>query len=186
MIKQSITYPDLDENMVTDEFYFHLSKAELIEMDLIAGRGGLQGAIEEIIKEQDTAKVIDLFKKIILGSIGERSDDNKRFIKNQEIRDRFSQSAAYSELFISMVKDADMAAKFITGLAPQGLKEDLDAIAANQATETAELPATDISATKPEEPAWIREDREPTRAELDKMTQPELVEAFRRRNQRSQ
>ena len=32
MLKKTITFEDLDGNLVTDDFYFHLSKAEIAEI----------------------------------------------------------------------------------------------------------------------------------------------------------
>lgn len=123
MIKKTISYTDYDGNQRTEDFYFNLSKPELIEMQT-SEVGGLEKKIEKISKEQDIKKIIELMKDIIQRSYGVKSDDGKRFIKNQEILDDFMQSEAYSELFMELATDADAASAFINGILPAGLVEE--------------------------------------------------------------
>ena len=130
MIKKTISYTDYDGNERKEDFYFNLSKPELIEMQT-SEVGGLEKKIEKISKEQDVAKIIELMKDIIQKSYGVKSDDGKRFIKNQEILDEFMQSEAYSELFMELATDANAASDFINGILPKGLAEEAKKIEAN-------------------------------------------------------
>ena len=130
MIKKTITYTDYDGNERTEDKYFNLSKPELIEMQT-SEAGGLEKKIEKISKEQDVAKIIELMKEIIQKSYGVKSDDGKRFIKNQEILDEFMQSEAYSELFMELATDANAASEFINGILPKGLVEEAKKIEAH-------------------------------------------------------
>lgn len=123
MIKKTISYEDYDGVQRTEDFYFNLSKPELVEMQL-SEAGGLEKKLEKITKEQDIAKIIELMKWIIQKSYGIKSDDGKRFIKNQEVLDNFMQSEAYSELFMELATDADAAAAFVNGILPKGLAEE--------------------------------------------------------------
>lgn len=120
MLKETIKYTDYDGNEREEDFYFNLSKAELTEMQLSA-EGGLEKRIQKIVSSQNGKEIMDLFKTILLKAYGEKSDDGKRFIKNQEIRDSFEQSEAYSELFMKLVTDADFATKFMTGIIPKDI-----------------------------------------------------------------
>lgn len=129
MIKKTITYTDYDGNERTEDFYFNLSKPELIEMQT-SEAGGLEKKIEKISKEQDIKKIIELMKDIIQKSYGIKSEDGKRFIKNQEILDEFMQSEAYSELFMSLATDEKIASEFIEGILPKGLAEEAKKIEA--------------------------------------------------------
>lgn len=129
MIKKTITYEDYDGNKRTEDFYFNLSKPELIEMQT-SEAGGLEKKIEKITQEQDLKKIIELMKEIIQKSYGVKSDDGKRFIKNQEVLDEFMQSEAYSELFMSLATDANAASDFINGILPKGLAEEVKKIEA--------------------------------------------------------
>ena len=117
MLKKTITYTDYDGVQRTEDFYFNLSKAEIAEMELSTA-GGLDKTINRIVAEQDGARIIALFKDLVLKSYGKKSDDGRRFIKNQELRDDFAQTEAYSDLFMELATDADAAAAFVNGILP--------------------------------------------------------------------
>lgn len=118
MLKKTMVYTDYDGNERTEDFYFNLTKAEVTEMEM-SQSGGLVKLIEKIVAEQDAAKIIDIFKDLILRSYGEKSPDGKRFIKSQELRDSFAQTEAYSDLFIELASDAQAATAFVNGITPQ-------------------------------------------------------------------
>lgn len=118
MIKKTITYTDYDGNERTEDFYFNLTKAEVMEMEMMTD-GGLEKTINKIIQTTDTKKIIEMFKSIILKSYGEKSLDGRRFIKNDEIREAFSQTEAYSQLFMELATDAKAASEFVNGVIPQ-------------------------------------------------------------------
>lgn len=117
MLKKTITYTDYDGVERTEDFYFNLSKAEIAEMELSTA-GGLDKTINRIVAEQDGKRIIALFKDLVLKSYGKKSDDGRRFIKSQELRDEFSQTEAYSDLFMELATDADAAAAFVNGIVP--------------------------------------------------------------------
>lgn len=118
MLKKTITYVDYDGNSRTEDFYFNLSKAEVSEMEL-SMTGGIEKTLKKIVAEQDMEKIVALFKDIILKAYGEKTLDGKRFIKNQELRDAFSQTEAYVELFMEMFEKEGAAADFINAIIPQ-------------------------------------------------------------------
>lgn len=125
MIKKTISYEDFNGEKVSEDFYFHLSKAEIIELETSEGNDGLSAMIQKISKEENRHEIFRLFKKIILVSVGQKSPDGRRFIKNDEIRSDFEQSPAFSELFMELGTQADAGAKFITGLVPRDLGEQI-------------------------------------------------------------
>jgi hypothetical protein len=120
MLKKKITYVDYDGNERTEDFYFNLSKAEITEMEMSIN-GGMVKYVNRIIAEKDSAKLVEIFKDIILKSYGEKSPDGKYFNKSNEIRDAFSHTEAYTELFMELVNDADAASTFINGIIPSVL-----------------------------------------------------------------
>lgn len=124
MLKKSIKYVDYDGNERTEDFYFNLNKAEVIELQL-GTVGGLTKTLEKIVQEKDASRIIEYFKTLILKAYGEKSADGRRFIKSQELRDAFEQTEAYSELFMELASNAQMAAEFVNGVLP---KEAVDAI----------------------------------------------------------
>lgn len=117
MLKKTITYIDYNENERTEDFYFNLSKAEALEMEM-STTGGLTEMARKIVAAQDTPALIKLFKEFVLKAYGEKSADGKRFIKSEEIATAFSQTEAYTQLFMELATDADAAAKFFNGITP--------------------------------------------------------------------
>lgn len=117
MLKRTFTYTDFDGNQVSDDYYFNLSKAEIMELELSA-YGGLETLIKKLIEEKNSEEIVKIFKKIILMSVGEKSYDGKRFIKNDEIRNNFYQTEAYSMLFCELVQNADAANEFLRNVVP--------------------------------------------------------------------
>ena len=117
MLKKTITYTDYNGIERTEDFRFNLSKAELAEMEMSTS-GGLTEMIERIVAAQDAPSIIKIFKDLILKAYGEKSPDGKRFIKSEELSTAFSQTEAYSQLFMELASNPDEAAKFINGIIP--------------------------------------------------------------------
>lgn len=136
MLKKSITYTDYNGREVTEDFYFHLSKADLVEMEL-SSKGGLAAKLQAIVESKDGAAIVAEFKKIILGSYGQKSEDGRRFIRSQELRDSFQETEAYSVLFFELCTNADAAAEFVNGIVPQGIEKDVAKLQAQHPSDTA-------------------------------------------------
>lgn len=117
MLKKTITYNDYNGNKRTEDFYFNLTKAEVMEMEM-SKNGGLSEHIQRIVQSEDNAAIISIFKDIICKSYGEKSLDGKRFVKSKEITDAFVQTEAYSELFMALATNAEEAAAFVNGIIP--------------------------------------------------------------------
>lgn len=117
MLKKTMTYEDFNGVKRTEDFYFNLTKAEVMEMELTTS-GGLAERIDRLVKTQDMPEIIKIFKELILTAYGEKSPDGKRFIKNQEVRDSFAQTNAYSDLYMLLATDDKEAAKFVNGIVP--------------------------------------------------------------------
>ena len=122
MLKKSITYKNYLEEEVTEDFYFNLNKAELVELEM-SHEDGLSEALKRIIASKDGGEIIREFKNIIMKSYGVKSEDGRRFIKNQQVRDEFESTEAYSVLFIELVTNADAAAEFVNGVIPGDLNQ---------------------------------------------------------------
>lgn len=120
MLKKTIKYTDYNGEERSEDFYFNLSKAEIMEMEM-SQNGGMSEYIKKIVNTQDNVSIMNLFKEIIQKSYGEKSLDGKRFIKNKELTEAFIQTEAYTELFVELVSDADAAAKFVNGIIPQNI-----------------------------------------------------------------
>lgn len=117
MLKKTIEYTDYNGNIRKEDFYFNLTQAELTEMEASV-QGGLVEMINRIVAARDGKLIIGTFKDVILKAYGEKSPDGRRFIKNDEVRDSFTQTEAYSKLFMELATDAVAAGEFINGIVP--------------------------------------------------------------------
>lgn len=126
MIKKTIPYTDYNGVERKEDFYFNLTKAEIMEMEM-STKGGLAEMIQRIVAAQDQPAIIKIFKDLIVKAYGVKSPDGKRFIKNQEIVDEFVQTEAYSQLFMELATDADASAKFVNGIVPADMAKQLEA-----------------------------------------------------------
>ena len=118
MLKKTITYTDYNGLERTEDFYFNLTKAEIMEMEL-STTGGLSETINKIVSSKDAPAIIKIFKDLVLKAYGEKSHDGKRLMKSEEITTAFTQTDAHSQLFMELATDADAAAKFVNGIVPK-------------------------------------------------------------------
>jgi hypothetical protein len=121
MFKKTITYTDYNDVKRTETFFFNLTKAEVLEMEL-GTVGGLSAMIQGVIDAKDTPALIKIFKDLVLRAYGEKSADGKRFIKSPELSEAFSQTEAYSDIFMELATNDKEAAEFVKGITPQGLE----------------------------------------------------------------
>lgn len=119
MLKKAITYTDLDGNQKTRDYYFNLTKAEMVEFDS-SYPGGAMTYLGILVKnpEHNVHEIIKAFKDLILRSYGERMPSGE-FVKNQNLRDAFAASEAYSELFMEITSGEEAATAFIQGVVPK-------------------------------------------------------------------
>lgn len=124
MIKKTITYRDYNDEERMEDYYFNLSRAELVMME--ASRpGGMRAYYERIVQAKDNVAIMECFKELIHNSIGHKSDDGKRFVKSEEFATAFEQSEAYSELIVELLSDAETALAFVNGIFPKSVSEKL-------------------------------------------------------------
>ena len=131
MLQKSIKYVDYNGVEREETFLFNLTKAELMEMEL-GTVGGLTEMIQKIIQTNDQPSIIKIFKELILKAYGEKSADGKRFIKTDEhgnpLSRAFSETEAYSNLFMELSTDDKAAAAFVNGIIPEGLSKELEGV----------------------------------------------------------
>lgn len=126
MIKKTVTYKDYNDVERTENFYFNLSKAEVLEMEM-GTDGGMAETIQRIIDAKDAPAIIRVFKDLVLKAYGVKSDDGRRFMKvkpdGSRYADDFKETEAYSQIFMELATDADAAAKFVNGIVPSDLAQ---------------------------------------------------------------
>lgn len=127
MLTKKIKYTDYNGTEREETFCFNLTKAELMEMEMSTS-GGLAEMIQNIVQTQDAPAIIKVFKDLVLKAYGEKSPDGKRFMKVNDagvpLSIGFSQTEAYSQLFMELATDADKAAEFINAIVPKDMQQD--------------------------------------------------------------
>lgn len=118
MLKKTITYTDYNGVERTEDFYFNLSQAEIMDMEM-STTGGMTQMINKIVDAKDNVALYKLFTDLITKAYGEKSADGRRFIKSKEISESFTQTEAYSVLLNEFVTDSGSAAKFVNAIIPK-------------------------------------------------------------------
>lgn len=121
MVKKTITYVDYNGVERTEDFYFNFNKAELLEME-VSAIGGMSERIQRIIDSKDNHILIKEFKDIVLKAYGVKSEDGRRLIKTPELTEAFTQTEAYSIIFMELATDSDAAVEFMKGIIPQDIE----------------------------------------------------------------
>lgn len=126
MLKKTITYTDWNGEDRTEDFYFNLTRVEIVELEYDVEAGtNLTDLLDTLIKSKDYGKIMSTIKKIILTAYGEKSSDGKRFMKNDDIRRSFEENPAFDELYMSLITDSKKAAEFISGIMPSSVRNNL-------------------------------------------------------------
>lgn len=126
MLKKTFTFEDYNGVSRTETHYFNMNEAELAEIEL-GTTGGFTAMLQRIIDAKDAPAIMRELKKIILKSYGVKSDDGRRFIKSEQLSEEFSQTEAYTQLYMSLISDADAASEFVKGIMPSKLTSQLPA-----------------------------------------------------------
>lgn len=144
MRKETITYEDYNGVKRTEDFYFSFNKAELMEMELSSPGGSLKDRLQRIIDSPEPATITSTFKDIILNAYGVKSEDGRRFMKSPELAKAFSETEAYSDLWMHLATDQDYAVAFIRDLMPKDLITEMDK--QNKDGKLLQLPGADVNA----------------------------------------
>lgn len=145
MLKRDITYETYDEppQTVTETFYFNLTRMDIFEFE--ADKNGLDEWLKKTIASNDSRAIFNEFKNFILAAAGERSEDGKRFDKNEETKAKFKNHAAFDQLAYELMQDPEKFEDFLRGCLSSTVQKE---IAANQAKEN-----TNVVPVPPSPPA---------------------------------
>lgn len=188
MIKLPITYKDFDDNEVTEEHYFHLSKTELIDMVSTHDGEDIVAKLERVGKSGDGGLIMKTFREIIAAAYGQRVDgSSSQFYKDPDLTAKFLSSLAFDQLFTDLITNTTSAAAFVNGIMPSGLDKLTEAATANaKPTGESWFSADDESGLKNprdrnnEILPWAF--RDPTQKELSAMTKPQMMDVMNRKN----
>ena len=129
MLKKTYTYTDYNGVTRTETFYFHFTEAEILDMEMSA-EGGFAERVQKIIDAKDQSALMKVIKNFVIDAYGVKSDDGRRFIKNKDVKTAFVESPAFSDIFMDMVTNDELAAEFVNGVIPDTMKKRFSEIAA--------------------------------------------------------
>lgn len=127
MIKETISYEDIDGNKKTMDAYFHLTMREMRQLL----KDGIQEKLDAVTSGKASSDVMfDLIDDLIKSSYGKRTevDGEAHFVKNPETTEIFMESEAYDSLLSKLMSDDQFATRFFTGLVPKPLADRMNII----------------------------------------------------------
>ncbi|HKU51957.1 MAG TPA: hypothetical protein VJQ25_05790 [Nitrospira sp.] len=165
MFKKTVEFEDLDGNKQSKDFYFHISKAELLE--LASSADDMQARIKRIIEANDGGAILKELRDLIKMAVGVRSEDGQRFIKDESAQSTLLDSPAFDELLMELATSADASADFVRQLIPEKMQREMQ-----------EQLKKNVPADTDNRPAYLKENRNPTEVELQQMSREQLVAAM--------
>lgn len=141
MLKKTLSYENLDGETVTKDFYFQITKAEVVEKAMANGDGYLE-SLGQLSAETNGAEILRHFKDILSNAVGQRQ--GQLFIKNDDIRNEFMYSGAYDQFLLEMLEAPDSGASQIRAILPKDAQKLVDEEAAKRGIkiDSPELPAS--------------------------------------------
>jgi len=176
MFKKTIMYEDFNGNKKTQDFYFHMSKAEMLA--LAASNDDMQARIRRIIEANDGAAILQEFRELIKMACGVRSADGERFIKDAEAQSTLLDSPAFDELLMELATNAGAASEFVQQLIPEKMQKEMQ----EQLKKSQNSP-NPFAEAEDNRPAYQKEHRQPTQGELVDMSREELAAAWKWREE---
>lgn len=134
MLKKTISYFDFDNQETSETFYFNLSQAELLELELTTEGG--YGEYLQKLAEEASLRPGDLIKELkflIKKAYGERSEDGKRFVKSEKLSEDFGFTNAYAALFFELSTNVDSTVEFVNGIMPGEVAKEAAAVSTRPA-----------------------------------------------------
>ena len=123
MLKKTITCEDFDGNTYTEDYWFHLNKTELAELNL-GKKEGFYKYAQRLAKEdtdENREKILEIYRDLILKSYGRKSADGRRFIKSPEMSKEFSETNAFEQLYMELIQSETALAEFFNGVLPKDM-----------------------------------------------------------------
>lgn len=124
MLKKTITCEDFEGNTYTEDYYFHMSKSELAELDM-GKKGGFAKYALALAKEdtnESREEILKIYKDLILNSYGKISPDSHQFIKSPELSKSFMQTNAFDALYMELIQKPGAIEEFFRGLMPKDVQ----------------------------------------------------------------
>lgn len=133
MLKKEITYTDYNGTKRTEDFYFNLSRPELLRMEMTT-ESSLEEKLKAMVKEKNKVKLYEYFEWLVLKSYGEKSEDGKHFHKSEALSKAFSETEAYAELLMELCSGEDKVLDFVNGIMPTPVPKEVQKQALDMAS----------------------------------------------------
>lgn len=129
MLKKHVKYQGFDGEIIEEDLYFNLTRMDAIELSALYESKDLAAYMDEIVKKEDIASLYRVLKDIVLLAYGVKSEDGKRFIKNEVVKKEFEESLAFAQLIEDLHETDSALSEFVTGITSQIRGMDLRATA---------------------------------------------------------
>jgi hypothetical protein len=167
MFKKTVEFEDFDGNKQSKDFYFHISKAELLEMAATAD--DMQNRIKRIIDAKDGGAILNEFRALIKLAVGVRSEDGQRFVKDEAAQSTLLDSPAFDELLMELATNTDASVEFVRQLIPEKVQKEMQEQLKKQ--QGSPDPFKEVEDNRP---VYQKEHRIPTDDEVRVMSSEEL------------
>ena len=119
MLKQRVKYEGFDGELIEEDLYFNLTRMDLIELNDRYESKDMAAYMDKIVEEKNIKELYKVLKDIVLMAYGVKSEDGKRFIKNQTVKDEFAESLAFAQLIEDFHETDTAMSAFVTGITSQ-------------------------------------------------------------------
>ena len=119
MLKKHVKYQGFDGEIIEEDLYFNLTRMDAIELSARYESKDLAAYMDEIVKNKDIVSLYRVLKDIVLLAYGVKSEDGKRFIKNETVKTDFEESLAFAQLIEDLHETESALSEFVTGITSQ-------------------------------------------------------------------
>lgn len=185
MLKEEVEYKNLfTDEPVKETLYFHLSKANLIQMEVDYSKEsavneetgeeitGVRAHFYRIGKSTDPQVIMSELDELLKRCYGKR--DGERFLQSKDIWTEFRGSEAYSEFIFGMLRNPEKMANFIASVMPGDIEKMAAEIEAAAEAATQGSTPDGALAKAPTVPENGSEPRLLTQAEVEEMDAADL------------
>lgn len=127
MYCETIKFEDYNGVERVEKHYFNLNKTEFLKFLSTDEGYTIDQKLDMLAEQRKGRAVIEIIEQLVDISYGRKSLDGRRFEKDDQILKAFKETEGYSEFFYELVTDADKAAKFVTGILPKKLMDEVRA-----------------------------------------------------------
>lgn len=180
MIKKTISYtsPFDEDKVITKDYYFSLSKVEILEF---TARGeDFEERLLRIVAAKDLSSVFVEFRAVMKMALGRKDGDE--LVKDEIFTNKFLVSPAFDQLVQDLFGSDDQGASFFQGMLPRDMQKEAAKHPKRDSVTGATNEKEFEQSVNPfaDEPAWIREQRIPTQQEFNAATDDQKKLAFSR------